>query len=129
MDPLDVSPDNIWQYAQNRPSLICQDLEEWVPQEVTAKVLMARGVYKWLAVRRELILLKNEWKDELTRLYRVIENREVKRNSSEHHRIVGRIKALEECRAQVRELCHSERWRCPDIDEMPKCLVEVSDGD
>jgi len=102
MDPLDVSPDNIWQYAQNRPSLICQDLEEWVPQEVTAKVLMARGVYKWLAVRRELILLKNEWKDELTRLYRVIENREVKRNSSEHHRI---------------------------IDEMPKCLVEVSDGD
>ena len=126
LHPLDVRPDNIWQYAQNKPSLICRDLEDLadVPQEVTAKVLMARGVYKWLAVRRDLILLKDEWKDELTRLYRAIENREVVRNSPEHHRMVGRMKALEECRAQVRELCHSERWRCPDIDEMPECLVK-----
>ena len=122
MNPLEVSPDNIWQYKQNKPSLICKDLEEWVPPEVTARVLMARGVYKWLAVRRDLILLKNQWRDELTRLYRAIENGDIKRGSPEHHRIVGRIKALEGCRAQIRALCHSERWRCPDIDKMPECL-------
>jgi len=118
MNPLKVSEQNIWQYAQNRPSLVCKDLADIadIATETTSKILMARGVYKWLAVRRDLIRLKNTWSTELTRLYRAIGRGTIKRGSPEHLEAKGRIKAIEECRAAIRALCHSQRWRWPDND-------------
>lgn len=105
----------IWEYAQNRVGLICHDL--WrlygVPKRATARILMMRGVYKWLAARRDLIRLKNQWRDELTVAYQAIASREVKRGTPEYHRLRGRIVTLETCRAAIRAICHSERWRCP----------------
>ena len=127
-DPLAVSKINIAGYAQNKPSLICTDLERiaGVPPIVSAKILMARGVFKWLAVRRELIKLKDMWREELTQIYRRIERGEVKRNSPEHRELVGYMKALEKCRKQVRQLCHSHRWQCPDHDlEATDLLDEI----
>ena len=110
-----LTPQHIWEIRQNRPSLVARDLEKFgVPREVTHKVLLARGVYKWFAVRRDLIRLKNEWKDELSRLYRQVER--MKKGTPEHRELVGYIKTLERCRAQVRALCHSERFRAPDND-------------
>jgi hypothetical protein len=127
MNPLDASPDNIWSYRQNAPKLVARDLEllAGVEQRVTHYVLLARGVYKWLAIRRDLIRLKNQWRDELTALYRLQET--THRNSLEYHERKGRIKTLETCRKQVRELCHSERWRAPDNDrEAQKFLESVN---
>jgi len=126
LDPTNPTPGTIWSYAQNKPSLVCADLERLagIPQAITARVLMARGVYKWLSARRDLIRLKNVWKDELTRLYRAIESGEIRRGSPEHREALGRIRTLEECRAQVRAICHSERWRIPDNDPRGGKLLE-----
>ena len=109
-----VTKELIWNIAQNKPSLIADDLECYgVPRKVTYTVLLARGVFKWLAARRDLIKLKNIWRDELTELYIKAQNR---KGSPEHQRIIGRIEALEMCRAQVRSICHSQRYRAPDFD-------------
>lgn len=127
IDPLHARASNIWLYKQNRPSLICRDLEPWVPPRVTALVLMARGVCKWLSVRRDLIRLKNEWRSEIRHLQWIITSREVRRGSPEHREIVGRLKAYEECRAAIRKLCHSERWVVPDNDEKFRRLLPTEE--
>ena len=120
MNPLDVSPGNIWEYRQNKPRLVCRDM--WalfgVPQKATAEILMARGVYKWLRVRSLLIALKDLWRDQLTAAYRDIEAGKIQRGTPEYWQEVGRIHALEECRLQVRALCHSPRWAAPEDKDM-----------
>ena len=102
--------------AQNRPVLIARDFQEkyGIPIEETFEILLNRGVFKWLAVRRELIRLKNRWRDRLTKLYRQAET--MKKGTLEHRELVGRIKALEECRKEIRALCHSSRFQAPDND-------------
>ena len=124
LNPLDVSPANIENYRQNKPSYICQDLEELagVPGQVTAKILMSRGVYKWLSVRRDLIALKDEWRDEIRMLY--AQGRMYPRGSKERALVNGRIKALEECRGAIRALCHSPRWQFPDHDKYSRKILE-----
>ncbi len=34
-----------------------------------------------------------------------------------NHHFKGRIETLESCRAQLRAICHDERWVVSDIDE------------
>ena len=53
---------NIWNFAQNKPSLIVEDIAKEYPnidQDFIYEVLLKRGVFKWLSVRRELIKLKD----------------------------------------------------------------------
>ena len=78
---------------------------------------MARGVFKWLSVRRDLIKLKNIWKEEIKSILKDVTERKLSRGTPEYYKSVGRREALEQCRKQIRALCHSERWRCPDFDE------------
>ena len=105
-----LTPKGIWELEQNKPSLVADDLEKFgVPRNVSYAILLARGVFKWLAVRRELISLKNIWRDRLTVAYRAQEQ-----HNTEWRK--GYIAALQECRAEVRALCHSERYRAPDFD-------------
>ena len=40
MDPLKVTPDNIWNYKQNKPSLIAMDMAEIYAEDTNG----ARGV-------------------------------------------------------------------------------------
>jgi len=123
-----LTPQSIWQIAQNRPSLVADDLERaGVPRAVTHTILLARGVYKWLAVRRGLIDLKNQWRAELTQLY-IAASREP-RGSARRREIVARIRALEECRAAVRGLCHSPRWSAPDNDREALRFLESYRGE
>lgn len=118
MEVLDVRKDNIWLYEQNKPSLIAQDLLEYgVPYDVSMKILLARGVFKWLGVRRRLIKLKDVWRNRLTDTYTKIQNAKKDSKFYDVAYYRGYIKALEECRKEVRQLCHSERWQCPDFDE------------
>jgi len=102
--------------AQNRPIFIARDFQEryGIPIEETFEILLNRGVFKWLAVRRKLFKLKNRWRDRLTKLYRQVET--IKRGTPEHRELVGRIKALEECRKEIWALCHSSRFQAPDND-------------
>jgi hypothetical protein len=98
----------IWNFAQNKPTLIVSDIVKKYPNvnpDFVYEVLLKRGVFKWLAVRRDLIKLKDIWKEEITRLNR--------RKTKEEK---GYYKALLKCRAEVRKLCHSDRFRAPDFD-------------
>lgn len=117
MTPLHPTPENIWKFQQNRPTLIAEDLSTLgVPASVTYAVLLARGAFKWFAVRRDLIKLKNHWRDEVRRLQADIVRAKKSGRGYATAEYRGRLKALQECRAQVRELCHSDRWRAPDFD-------------
>jgi hypothetical protein len=115
MNPLFVTIQNIHSYKQNRPDLICKDFKKifGISEKLTARILMARGVYKWLAARRDFIKLKDEIKDELTILYGQVGNL----SGKERYQMQGRIKALEDCRKKIRSICHSHRWRIPDNDK------------
>ena len=131
--PLDVNPGNVWQYRQNKPIHVARDLHRifGVPIKSTLTILMARGVCKWLAVRRDLIRLKNTWRDEVNKTLAAIRqkktdcDRESNRSHLELWYLRGYLKALEHCRADVRALCHSERWRIPDHD---KTAIQIMDG-
>lgn len=99
----------IWNFAQNKPSLIVQDITNRYPNvssNFIYEVLLKRGVFKWLSVRRDLIKLKDIWKNEIRILNR-------KKNQKEK----GYYKALLKCRRCVRQLCHSDRWVAPDFDQ------------
>ena len=85
-----------------------KDIVEKYPEvdpDFIYEVLLKRGIFKWLAVRRDMIKLKNLWRDEITSLNR-------KKTAEEK----GFYKALLMCRGQIRTLCHSERFRAPDFD-------------
>lgn len=102
------SKKTIWNFAQNKPTLVVQDIVKEYPDidpEFIYEVLLKRGVFKWLAVRRDLIKLKDIWREEVRNLNR-------KKTKEEK----GYYKALLMCRAQIRTLCHSERFRAPDFD-------------
>jgi len=110
---------------QGKLSYVVEDLEEiGVPSFISFFILLTRGIFKWMAVRRKLIKLKNKWKDEISLLYKKI--KEIKKGSPEYQKIIGYIKGLERCRKEVRELCHSPRIQAPDNDiKAQKFLEEI----
>jgi len=115
----------LWQEKQNRPSLVVQDLCQYgIPEEAIYDSLLRRGIFKWLAVRRKLIKLKDKWRKEITwtieniRLAKKLRSRE----ALYWHR--GYLKALEDCRKAIRELCYSDRWQAPDNDKKAQKFLE-----
>lgn len=112
-----LTPELIWNIEQNKPSLVAEDLEEFgVPAHITHSVLLARGVYKWLSVRRQIIKLKNVWKARIVETLAKLKEAKRSHNDYEVGYLRGYLKAYEECRSEVRALCHSERWQAPDFD-------------
>ena len=106
-----LTRNGIWNVRQNKPTLIARDLEGYgVPRDITYAVLLGRGVFKWLAVRRDLIKLKDVWCKRLTTAYL-----EQQQENTAWRK--GYIAAYEEARREVRALCHSERFRSPDFDD------------
>jgi hypothetical protein len=100
----------IWAERQNKPTLIVRDLAPYVEADKVYEVLLRRGVFKWLSARRKLIKLKNIWCDRITQS---IVDQKASYNKAYYR---GYRKALEECRAEVRAICHGERWEAPDFD-------------
>ncbi len=139
-NPLEATRENIWNYRQNKPSLIAEDFEEltMLPKRMCLKILMARGVFKWFRVRRELIRLKESWKKQITMLQGAIQNNKETINLKErstyadhynHGYAKGYHDALTECRNQIRLLCHSQRWTCPDNDMKAWEILNTADHD
>lgn len=117
--------DTIWQFAQNKPSLVANDLEKLgVPRAVTHRVLLARGVYKWLAARRQIIALKDMWRDEINRTLAAIRDAKAGRDRDALMYYRGYLKALEKCRTDVRAVCHGSRWQAPDNDREAVAFLE-----
>lgn len=74
--------------------------------------LLARGINKWLANRRDFIRLKNDLKVEIRELHERIRGKPKK--SLERQRLVGRMEGLVSARERIRQICHSPRWRFPE---------------
>ena len=111
---------NIWEFKQNKPSLIVKDIIEKYPNvdsDFIYEVLLKRGVFKWLAVRRDLIKLKDEMRNEITRLC----------NIKKTYKEKGYLSAIIEYRQKIRKLCHSDRWRAPDFDEKANQYLKRSE--
>lgn len=112
-----LTPELIWSIEQNKPSLVAKDLLAFgVPPEVTHNVLLGRGVYKWLSVRRQIIKLKNVWKGRIAETLAKLKEAKRSHNDYEVGYLRGYLRAYEECRGEVRALCHSDRWQAPDFD-------------
>lgn len=128
-EPL-LTPKSIWLLKQNKPSYIVADLLYFgVPKEITYKVLLARGVFKWLSVRRLLISLKDIWKDRIKETLVNISKAKKQRDKEKLYFYRGYLKAMEECRKEVRALCHSERWQAPAFDQSAQLfLKELEDN-
>lgn len=106
---------------QAKVSYIARDLAPWVPVDLVYATLLRRGVFKWLAVRRELIRLKNAWRDEIRILHTQLrEERDPIRRAA----LRGRLHALEEARAAIRALCHLPRVTAPDNDPEAQLFVK-----
>lgn len=106
----------IWHERQNKPSLIVQDLRRWncwLSRDKIYEILLKRGVFKWFAVRRQLIKLKNTWKTRVTES--IARQKQAAHNSTRAYER-GYRDGVQECRAEVRALCHSSRWQAPDND-------------
>jgi len=118
MDPLKVNKQNIWSYRQDKIKYIVNDfLHFGVPAEVTLKIMMARGIFKWLAVRRDLIKLKNTWKERINKTLFLIREAKANRSYGRLMWLRGYLQVYQECRAEIRGLCHSDRWRASDLDQ------------
>lgn len=113
-----LTQNSIWLIKQNKPSLIARDLEQFgVAKEISHNILLARGVYKWFSVRRQIIKLKNSWKTIVTQ---TISNLVQAKQNKDQYQIAylrGYLQAYQECRKEIRALCHSPRWQAPDFDK------------
>jgi len=94
---------------QNHPELIVRDLSTYVSPDITRQVLLYRGVNKWLRVRRLLIQLKDRWREEIKVLEAKKKQAKTDGDIKKYHQLQGAVKALIDCRCQVRALCHSPR--------------------
>ena len=127
MNPLEVSSSNIWNYPQNKPSLITRDFYDLygIPQLDSARILMSRGVFKWFAGRRKLLKLKESIKAELKLRY--MSANEFKKNmestnSKDFYMNKGAIKALEHVLKEIQAIGHAPRWDVQDNDRRSKEL-------
>ena len=134
-----ITQSNINQYKQNKISLIVKDLEYFVPEEVVRKVMLKRGVNKWLHCRKKFIELKNDLKFEVTKILKEMKyvkalkkdiSLELGRSMTDSHKIelrrrlyklckhydklVGELKATSEIKEQIRKICHLSRWQFPE---------------
>lgn len=109
------TPENIWNFRQNNPELVVRDLAKAMKlsdeqKEMVRGVLMARGVNKWLKVRRDLIAYKHQLKHRIKAVHN--ERMQLKRGG-QHHKAAALKevqKILEEVRADLRKMCHSDRY-------------------
>lgn len=126
MNPLDVGIKNINNFRQNKPFYVAQDLYKLhgVPKEDVLKVLLARGVCKWMAVREQLITYEHDLKKEITSTLEEIVEVKAQKNWYRHQQLKGRIKTLVEIRQNLRDLCHGDRWSSPKKDKYSTWFLE-----
>jgi len=122
-----VDESKINHIRQNKPHYIADDLKQLfgVPKEATYKILLVRGVFKWLSVRRGIIRLKDEWKKQISQTLEALH--ETKGSMSLQHRtwyLRGYLAAKNEDRQAIRDLCHSPRWQAPDNDKDARRWLE-----
>lgn len=99
-----VGPDEIWNFRQNHPELVVQDILKafQLPDSAAEKIrniLMNRGVNKWLLARRMFIALKHTMKrfPAISGGYKKLGNREI---ALEYQRVYS----------EMQRICKMPRW-------------------
>lgn len=131
LDPLLVTIKNIPAYPQNRIGLIVSDIAKFGVEPIAVqRVLMARGVNKWLEARRAIIRLKHSLKRQVTETidYIVVTKKQKARPGhfgstrreclNRLYYARGYLKATEETRARLRAICRMHRWQPPHPDPL-----------
>lgn len=118
-----VSPRNIENYKQFKVLPIQRDLATaaGVPEAVTGKILMARGVIKAFNIRIKTLGLQRLISDQLRRGYKAIENKLVKRPNSKkipawvkaYYIHIGRLETLEHINRQLSGVLDQRGWQLP----------------
>ena len=69
-DPQEATPHNIGCFQQNKLRYVARDLHRLagVPVDITRRVLLARGVAKWMRNRQVIIDVKHAMKDRIKEL-------------------------------------------------------------
>ena len=128
--PLEVSPTTIPQYCQNRVRYVLRDATTVLGldnEQVAglAKVLLARGVCKWLRCRRDIIRAKHEWKGRITEIQAELQDGVT---GKRREQLRGELKALIRCREEVRAICHSNRWVLGTDEKDERILTPLLNG-
>ena len=149
-----VNKTNIWNFKQNHPELVIKDIRKYLPipiisgyiQRLVRVSMMARGINKWLKVRRDLIAykklvkhdVKREWenvnrlKKEMSENYcyekQVKNGEKTLRQFTNYQKLLTQylvhkelLKYKEYNRHCLKKLCMTERWQeweSKKIDEM-----------
>lgn len=120
----EVSPRTIWNLKQNNPELVIEDAKEYLGLneeqcELLRTIMLARGINKWLKVRRDLIAYKKQIKHKIKEIekykcklkqqikdFGYSENvyREYLANKEVH-------KQLMQIRGDLKALCMTDRWQ------------------
>jgi uncharacterized protein (UPF0335 family) len=120
----EVSPRTIWNFQQNNPELVVKDAKEYLNLndeqcELLRTILLARGVNKWLKVRRDLIAYKKQLKHELKSVgkeaYEIKQQMKANGYDEKLYRqyLVDKElhKKLMKIRGDLKALCMTDRWQ------------------
>ena len=114
MDYPKVTPQNIWNFRQNNPELIIQDARNYLGLnkeqcQILRIILLARGVNKWLKVRRDLIAYKKQLKHKIKAIEKI---RLCYPKRTKENLIYMQIsKTLQQVRSTLKCLCKTDRWQ------------------
>ena len=127
LDIFSVNPNNIWSYRQNHPELVINDLQIRGISKKTIELvrisMLARGINKWLKVRRDLIAYKKIKKHQIKNKFQEIVNIKKKLKKTPFKTVdsyilfkqlavaKAELKILEEVRSSLKSMCMTERWQ------------------
>ena len=109
----EVTKTNIYSFRQNNPELVVRDAREYLDLteeecNILRTILLARGINKWLKVRRDLIAYKKQLKHTI----KAIENQRKMVKGTPNYIVLREVsKALQSVRYTLRVLCKTDRWQ------------------
>ena len=111
-----VSKENIWNFRQNNPELVIQDAKEFLclddeQCQVLRDIMLARGINKWLKVRRDLIAYKKQIKHRIRELNELIPQLKRQAKWGEYRVERQELKTLMVVRGNLKSLCMTDRWQ------------------
>ena len=112
-----VNKKTINNMKQDKIRYLVKDFAKYgVKEEATREILLRRGINKWLVNRIAIIGLKDrllqDIRDNLGSMQTIamVEGKQ----SLPYKETLGKLKAINQVRQKIREICHSSRWQFPE---------------
>jgi hypothetical protein len=112
----DVNKKTIWNFRQNNPELVINDAREFLRLsedqcDILRNILLARGVNKWLKVRRDLIAYKKQIKHRICEIQQIIPRLKSYGYGTHLIELKQELKTLQKIRGDLKRLCMTDRWQ------------------